>query len=204
MGILFIICLSKVTFILRHLWGTKFQGKLNTQITGFIFLLTITCHALPQNQQIYVGKWVPTLSQCRVIDFNLLNSGGDPYLIAECDLASPKEKSIRIWRAQYGPKRSKMLDVKITGEIILAWRPVDGSLSREHNKNEYWLLKCQEKSQRSQSISIDQFSAAGYIQMGVTKATEKNALIYFKQGQTGAIETVPFSKIANCNIPESE
>ncbi|MFZ6765433.1 hypothetical protein ACO0LM_00005 [Undibacterium sp. Di26W] len=29
MGILFIICLSKVTFILRHLWGTKFQGKLN-------------------------------------------------------------------------------------------------------------------------------------------------------------------------------
>jgi len=30
LGILFIICPSKVPLILRHLWGTKFQGKLSS------------------------------------------------------------------------------------------------------------------------------------------------------------------------------
>jgi hypothetical protein len=179
----------------------------------YVFMgAVLACYAslLPLSavaQEPYLRKWIPSLTQCRVLDDQLLVSGGDPYLIAECDTASTKERSLRIWHARYKPNTpSKMLDLSIVGEVILPWRPVNGLFStgadlKERSRPSYWLVRCSNETQNG-VLEESELNSAAFVRVNSSRATANNVLLLFKEGPSGELERLPFSKATKCVIPE--
>jgi len=161
-------------------------------IFAFCFLSAAhTVWAADQARASYIGKLLPELTQCHEIDGNRLVSGGDSYVLTECDTRSTN-KSIRIFRVRVNPNSAHKYFELISGEIILPWKPIKFA--------DYFLAQCKEKDK-------DTWNAGVYIGMGNTgalDANDENALAFFAERDNGAIEKIPFSKIDECDYAQGE
>jgi len=166
------------------------------QLLSMAFLLVIgsafAAAAKPAYQS-YIGEYSERhtsetakvdFPRCRQINSGVLASGSNEWsILSECDIDQPKVRSIRIWRTRLEPG----VGLKIHGEIILPWRKISRLTQA--------LDMCNRKGEQ-------QFSVAGYIDLGRGKVSIRSGIAYFLSRNDGTIEQVPYTEIDSCFLGE--